>query len=73
LWPLYRWNPEQHKKDGKGFTLESDRIKAELKAFLDKENELSLIVNQIPEIPFASSDSLDLRCVALIKNFINMS
>ena len=65
MWPLNRWNPEQHKTSGKGFTQESDRIKAELKNFLDKENELSLIVNQIPEISFTSPNSLNQRYICL--------
>jgi sulfite reductase (NADPH) hemoprotein beta-component len=65
---LYRWNPDQHKEHGKGFTLESERIKAELKGFLDRENELSLIINTIPAVPLSITNSLDAKYRRLFLN-----
>ncbi|KAI8807475.1 sulfite reductase beta subunit [Cladochytrium replicatum] len=39
-WPLYRWNPSSEE----GFSLDSERIRKELKQFLEKENQLALVI-----------------------------
>ncbi|KAK6499835.1 hypothetical protein TWF481_010192 [Arthrobotrys musiformis] len=48
-WPLYRWDPTREEK-GKGdnFELDSERIRNEMKAFLEKENHLSRLLKRDP-------------------------
>ncbi len=62
IWPLYRWNPTLQ-QTGKAFSLESERIKAELKTFLDSDNQLSLIVDSTPHpsVPVGGTVDLDDR------------
>lgn len=40
-WPLYRWNPENELKNEPNFSMDSERIKKELKEFLDRDNKLT--------------------------------
>ncbi|TEA19410.1 Sulfite reductase [NADPH] subunit beta [Colletotrichum sidae] len=47
-WPLYRWNPANESKGEPNFQLDSERIKAELKAFLDRDNQLTQIMKKDP-------------------------
>jgi sulfite reductase (NADPH) hemoprotein beta-component len=47
-WPLYRYDPTAEEKGGENFTLESERIKKELKEFLDRENHLTQLVKRNP-------------------------
>ncbi|KAF9404065.1 hypothetical protein BGX21_000011 [Mortierella sp. AD011] len=49
-WPLYRWNPALDEKGEEPFRLDSERIKADLQQFLERENHLSLIIQQNPDI-----------------------
>ncbi|RFU34069.1 hypothetical protein B7463_g2327, partial [Scytalidium lignicola] len=56
-WPLYRWNPHNEERGEPNFSLDSERIKKELKAFLNRENHLTMLVKKNPE--FASSISQD--------------
>ncbi|KAF4773925.1 sulfite reductase hemoprotein [Colletotrichum scovillei] len=56
-WPLYRWNPANEAKGEPNFTLDSERIKSELKAFLDRDNQLTQIMQRDPV--FAANLSQD--------------
>lgn len=49
-WPLYRWNPAKERIGEDPFSLDSEAIKAELEAFLDKQNHLSQLVRSTPEL-----------------------
>ncbi|RDW80698.1 sulphite reductase hemo protein beta subunit [Coleophoma crateriformis] len=51
-WPLYRWNPENEDKGEPNFSLDSERIKSELKDFLARDNHLTQVMKRNPE--FAS-------------------
>eukprot|EP00732_Lithocolla_globosa_P000279 Lithocolla_globosa_v1_NODE_72_length_6942_cov_12.745027.p1 type:complete len:1457 gc:universal NODE_72_length_6942_cov_12.745027:1493-5863(+) len=60
LWPLYRWNPSLENEKGKEpFLLESDKIKADLQEFLERENQLSLIVKAEPTLDSKVSMSME--------------
>ncbi|CAK7225176.1 Sulfite reductase [NADPH] subunit beta [Sporothrix bragantina] len=56
-WPLYRWNPENEKKGEPNFSLDSERIKKELKQFLDRDNKLTQLMQKEPA--FAASLAQD--------------
>ena len=49
-WPLYRWNPAREREGKEPFSLDSDSVKNELQAFLDRQNHLSQLVRSKPEI-----------------------
>jgi len=49
-WPLYRWNPTLESEGKDPFTLDSERIKKDLESFLDRENHLSVLVAQQPDL-----------------------
>ncbi|TBU27248.1 sulfite reductase subunit beta [Dichomitus squalens] len=49
-WPLYRWNPAREREGKEPFSLDSDFVKNELQAFLDRQNHLSQLVRSKPEI-----------------------
>ncbi|KAJ4294731.1 Sulfite reductase [NADPH] subunit beta [Collariella sp. IMI 366227] len=48
-WPLYRWNPENEKKGEANFSLDSERIKKELKEFLERDNRLTQLMRSAPK------------------------
>ncbi|KAK4240401.1 hypothetical protein C8A03DRAFT_31537 [Achaetomium macrosporum] len=48
-WPLYRWNPENEAKGEPNFSLDSERIKKELKEFLDRDNRLTQLMRSQPQ------------------------
>lgn len=48
-WPLYRWNPMNEEKGEPNFSLDSQRLKNELKAFLDRDNHLTQLMKKRPE------------------------
>ncbi|KAI0023098.1 sulphite reductase hemo protein, beta subunit [Xylariomycetidae sp. FL0641] len=56
-WPLYRWNPENEAKGEPNFSLDSERIKNELKEFLARDNQLTQLMRREPG--FAASLSQD--------------
>ncbi|KAI8642498.1 hypothetical protein BD408DRAFT_443381 [Parasitella parasitica] len=59
-WPLYRWNPVSEGAFGQEiFTLDSQRIKKSLEAFLAKENYLTQLVSSYPTISSALVSSLE--------------
>lgn len=48
-WPLYRWNPHNEEKNEPNFSLDSERIKNELKEFLARDNHLTQLMRRHPE------------------------
>lgn len=48
-WPLYRWNPENEKKGEPNFSLDSELVKQELKTFLARDNQLTLLMKKEPK------------------------
>lgn len=52
-WPLYRWNPSNEASGEPTFSLDSELIKKELKAFLDRDNQLTQLMQKEPS--FASN------------------
>ncbi|KAI1443660.1 sulphite reductase hemo protein, beta subunit [Annulohypoxylon stygium] len=56
-WPLYRWNPENENKGEPNFSLDSERVKNELKEFLDRDNKLTQLMRREPV--FAASLAQD--------------
>ncbi|PTB80773.1 beta subunit of assimilatory sulfite reductase [Trichoderma longibrachiatum ATCC 18648] len=52
-WPLYRWNPDNEAKGEPTFSLDSELVKQELKAFLARDNQLTQIMKKEPS--FAAS------------------
>ncbi|CAG8532889.1 335_t:CDS:1, partial [Paraglomus brasilianum] len=58
-WPLYRWNPALEAQGKEPFTLDSERIKQELKSFLDRENYLTQLVKSRPELATTLASSLE--------------
>ncbi|KAI1828636.1 sulfite reductase [Xylaria intraflava] len=47
-WPLYRWNPANEGKGEPTFSLDSERIKDELKQFLARDNQLTQLMRREP-------------------------
>jgi len=47
-WPLYRWDPTNESRGEPNFSLDSERIKAELKEFLDRDNQLTQLMRKHP-------------------------
>ncbi|GAN02264.1 beta subunit of assimilatory sulfite reductase [Mucor ambiguus] len=59
-WPLYRWNPALEEAAGQDmFSLDSQRIKKSLEAFLARENYLTQLVSSHPDISNALASSLE--------------
>lgn len=56
-WPLYRWNPRNEEQGEPNFSLDSERIKNELKEFLARDNHLTQLMKRNPE--FSSNLSQD--------------
>jgi sulfite reductase (NADPH) hemoprotein beta-component len=56
-WPLYRWNPTNEENGEPNFSLDSERIKNELKEFLARDNHLTQLMKRHPE--FSSNLSED--------------
>ncbi len=55
-WPLYRWNPQNELKNEPNFSLDSERIKKELKEFLARDNQLSQLMRKDPVFGAALSE-----------------
>ncbi|KAJ3720916.1 hypothetical protein C8R42DRAFT_721663 [Lentinula raphanica] len=49
-WPLYRWDPSKEVQGKEPFTLDSDAVKNDLQAFLDRQNHLSQLVRSKPQL-----------------------
>jgi sulfite reductase (NADPH) hemoprotein beta-component len=50
-WPLHRWDPSKEAAGKEPFSLDSDAIKNDLQAFLDRQNHLSQLVRAKPVLP----------------------
>jgi sulfite reductase (NADPH) hemoprotein beta-component len=50
-WPLYRWDPSKEAVGKEPFSLDSDKVKNDLQAFLDRQNHLSQLVRAKPLFP----------------------
>ncbi|KAH9072150.1 sulfite reductase subunit beta [Lactarius deliciosus] len=50
-WPLYRWDPSKEAAGDEPFSLDSDAVKNDLQAFLDRQNHLSQLVRTKPLLP----------------------
>jgi len=57
FWPLYRWSPGSTPNSPPLFQLDSERVKKELKAFIDRENHLTHLVKSTPAISTTISHS----------------
>lgn len=51
-WPLYRWDPSAEQRNAEVFRLDSVRVREQLKAFLDRHNQLSLLASTQPELSY---------------------
>ncbi|KAF9927213.1 hypothetical protein FBU30_003429 [Linnemannia zychae] len=58
-WPLYRWNPSLDEKGEEPFRLDSERIKLDLQQFLERENHLSMIIQQNPDVARTLTHSIE--------------
>ncbi|ORX52477.1 sulphite reductase hemo protein, beta subunit [Hesseltinella vesiculosa] len=58
-WPLYRWNPALEAQGKEPFSLDSQRVKRELEAFLKRENHFTQIVAQHPDLDRLLVSSLE--------------
>ncbi|KAI6710725.1 hypothetical protein JHW43_006731 [Diplocarpon mali] len=52
-WPLYRWNPSNEDRGEPNFSLDSERIKNELKEFLARDNHLTQLMKRHPKFSSA--------------------
>ena len=50
-WPMYRWDPSKEVAGKEPFSLDSDAVKNDLQAFLDRRNHLSQLVRAKPLLP----------------------
>ncbi|KAH8921286.1 hypothetical protein BT69DRAFT_1320883 [Atractiella rhizophila] len=67
-WPLYRWNPANEGTYREVFRLDSEKIKAELQEFLDRDNHLTLLSSRVPNLgSIASSSGSNLRAAQQLK------
>lgn len=66
-WPLYRWNPANEDKGLPNFTLDSERIKAELQDFLKRDNHLTQLMKRSPQFSANLSESYGTEVRALQK------
>ncbi|KAI0272690.1 sulfite reductase subunit beta [Gloeopeniophorella convolvens] len=57
-WPLYRWDPSKEAAGAEPFALDSDAVKHDLQAFLDRQNHLSQLVRAGPLLPAELVSSL---------------
>ncbi|KAH9066637.1 hypothetical protein EDB87DRAFT_1782326 [Lactarius vividus] len=57
-WPLYRWDPSKETAGEEPFSLDSDAVKNDLQAFLDRQNHLSQLVRAKPLLPVELVTSL---------------
>ncbi|KAI5475784.1 sulfite reductase (NADPH) hemoprotein beta-component [Pseudohyphozyma bogoriensis] len=47
-WPLFRWDPSAEKRGEEQFQLDSEKIKKDLREFLDRQNHLTELSNRLP-------------------------
>jgi len=68
-WPLYRWSPSSPASPHPIFYLDSERVKQELKAFVDRENHLTQLAreNSIMSTSISHSHGSELRHLRKVK------
>lgn len=66
-WPLYRWNPANEEKGLPKFSLDSERVKKELEAFLRRDSHLTQLMNRHPKLSANLSESYGSEVRALQK------
>ena len=68
-WPLYRWSPSSTPSRHPIFYLDSERVKQELKEFVDRENHLTQLVrqNSIISPSISHSHGSELRYLRKVK------
>ncbi|WFD41936.1 assimilatory sulfite reductase (NADPH) [Malassezia psittaci] len=62
-WPLYRWDPSAEARNANVFRLDSVRVREQLRHFLDRHNQFSLLASAKPELSYdlAASQGTALR------------
>lgn len=66
-WPLYRWDPSAEARGTEVFELDSEKIKADLRTFLDRQNHLTELSNRLPSYGEALEGSYVNKMVAAQK------
>ncbi|RAL63983.1 hypothetical protein DID88_003171 [Monilinia fructigena] len=66
-WPLYRWNPDNDERGEANFSLDSERIKKELKDFLARDNHLTQLMKKHPQFSSTISEDYGTEVRALQK------
>jgi sulfite reductase (NADPH) hemoprotein beta-component len=60
-WPLYRWDPLNEERGESNFSLDSERIKKELKDFLARDNHLTQLMKRHPDLSSSLSGDYGLE------------
>ena len=66
-WPLYRWDPTNEERGEPNFSLDSERIKNELKDFLARDNHLTQLMRRHPQFSSTLSEDYGSEVRALQK------
>ncbi|GAA6013956.1 hypothetical protein JCM11491_003468 [Sporobolomyces phaffii] len=66
-WPLYRWDPSAEARGRDVFELDSEKIKANLRTFLDRQNHLTELSNRLPTFGEALESGSGTKLVAAQK------
>ncbi|GAA5916609.1 hypothetical protein JCM6882_009176 [Rhodosporidiobolus microsporus] len=66
-WPLYRWDPSAEKRGKDVFELDSEKIKADMRTFLDRQNHLTELSNRLPTFGEALESGAGSKLVAAQK------
>ncbi|GAA6028765.1 hypothetical protein JCM8097_007384 [Rhodosporidiobolus ruineniae] len=66
-WPLYRWDPSAEKRGKDIFELDSEKIKADLRTFLDRQNHLTELSARLPTFGEALESGAGSKLVAAQK------
>lgn len=66
-WPLFRWDPSAEAKGKEVFQLDSEKIKADLREFLDRQNHLTELSDRLPKFGSALETGEGSRLINLQK------
>ncbi|GAA5895734.1 sulfite reductase (NADPH) subunit beta [Sporobolomyces salmoneus] len=66
-WPLYRWDPSAESRGRDVFELDSEKIKADLRTFLDRQNHLTELSNRLPTFGEALESGSGTKLIAAQK------
>lgn len=66
-WPLYRWDPSAESRGAQVFELDSEKIKADLRSFLDRQNHLTELSNKLPSFGEALESGFGTKMVEMQK------